>query len=220
MADEDVDVSTDEGATENTEDSTVKNPSFFKSKLFLMVSGVIVILLVAGGAYYLLVAKEQPETESANDESVIESDISPSSSEDLVESKLDVNETEIFEDISENSEQTVPNVNELDKTSNEFELSPKQQETQEKLIEVQNKADVLAKENLRMQQQIKALESQLNQKEILLSQQQDGNVIAPIREPNSVDYQQDFFDDSSMYQANQTPPPKPSWGEFDRINKK
>jgi hypothetical protein len=217
MADEEVNVSTDEGAAENTEDSTEKKPGFFKSKLFLMVSGVIVILLVAGGVYYFLVAKQEPETESASDESVLESDLEPSSSE--VQS--DINEAEVFEYISEESEQTDPNANELQKTSNEFKLNPKQQqETQEKLIEAQKKADVLAEENLRMQQQITALKSQLNQKESVLSQQKDGNVIAPIREPNSVDYQQDFFDDSDIHQANQTPPPKPSWGEFERINNK
>ncbi|MDQ7072569.1 MAG: hypothetical protein Q9N32_02100 [Gammaproteobacteria bacterium] len=52
MADEQVDVSTDEGATDNADNSAIEKVGFFKSKLFKIILAVVLVIVIAGGAYF------------------------------------------------------------------------------------------------------------------------------------------------------------------------
>jgi cytoskeletal protein RodZ len=205
MAD-DVEVNADEGVIDKTEGSEGieelrEKKGFLKSKLFLIIGGVIILLLIAGGAYFFLAPideAEDPASESVSEENIIEEDtITTSNDGEMANSEANADDIGFM--IEDPISQT--------------------QETNIEAIELQEKTAKLQEENLRMQQQIKDLEAKISQQEMINQDQQNiqnSNVIAPIRNPSGVDYQQDLFDESSMREPNRTPPPKPSWGEFDR----
>ena len=191
MAD-DVEVNADEGVidkSEETEEAEGKK-SFFKSKLFMIIAGVIILLLLAGGGYYFFAPSEKLEIESEKSE------------ETGIETDEDNSEPTMAEQMGFGENILEPE-GLVDITSGES--SPE-------LVEIQQ-------ENLQMQQKIKDLEALINQQEMINQDQksiQDSSVIAPIRSSNSVDYQQDLFDEPSMREPSRTPPPKPNWGKFDR----
>ncbi len=238
MADEQVDVSTDEGATDNADNSTIGKVGFFKSKLFKIILAVILVIIIAGGAYFFLAPTKEIEPDSVSEEAGLENDIdSPSveleleagianeeelttPSDELLETSLDSNDTEFIEAINE-TKKTDSTTSELDSNTINPELDAEKQRLEAELIATQQKSAALAEENRRMQQQLNELKAQISQKEKLLPQKTDYNRSSPIQNPNSVDYQQDFFDNSLIRQSNRpsSPPPKPSWGEFNRINK-
>lgn len=212
MAD-DVDVNADEGVVDkdgesvDSEGSEAK-PGFLKSKLFKIIVGVVLLLLIAGGAYFFLAPKDAPEdpaSETLSEEIMIEDDTtSPDESDD---------------------DTTNPDENDIDEIDTISDLDPTETPASDtdELLEAQKAAAALQEENARMQQQINDLTAQVSQKEKLIQDQQDNpgaTGIAPIRNLDSIDYQQDYFSESSMREPSRTPPPKPSWGEFDRINKR
>ncbi len=215
MAD-DVEVNADEGVIDKTEESeqAEEKTGFLKSKLFKIIAGVVVLLIISASAYFFLVVKKEPEETTSDTDavteqsSVKENEASPKTSES---DELDMS-TSKTDDIQD-SDTTPPSVN----------PEPQLQKTKSELLESEKITTALQQQNAHMQQQINDLKAQINQKDMLIQQQnnsQNTTEIAPIRNLNSVDYQQDLFDDSSMREPNRTPPPKPSWGEFDRINKK
>ncbi len=217
MADEDVQVSPEEGIVESTGETEVEEAkkSFFKSKLFLIIAGVIILLLIAGGAYFFLAPANEAEDPVAESETISEENIS-----EKVESDL-MSESDDMDSIEDELELNL--IDAPDDSTNESGSTIVEPVSQQQSTELKEKTDKLQEQNMRMQQQIKDLEAKINQQEMIKQDQQsiqESNIIAPIRNASSVDYQQDFYDDSSMREPNRTPPPKPSWGEFDRIKKK
>jgi type IV secretory pathway VirB10-like protein len=223
MAD-DVEINVDEGVIDKAEGSeeieeSEEKTGFLKSKLFKIIVGVMSLLLIAGGAYFFLAPADDPEdtiSESVSEENIIEDATAVTKPDDGDIDNLENNSD--LNPVDASSEPHTDNVN-----SDIENPAIQEQETSLESIESQEKTAQLQEENLRMQQQIRDLEAKINQQEKITQDQQSiqgSNVIAPIRNPSSVDYQQDFFDESSMREPNRTPPPKPSWGEFDRINNK
>ncbi|MFW5425660.1 MAG: hypothetical protein ACKE8G_03575 [Methylophagaceae bacterium] len=205
MAD-DVEVNADEGGVDKAEDSEEtegleEKTGFFKSKLFLIIAGVITLLLLAGGGYYFFAPSEELEIESEE-----------LTAEILEETGIKTNE--------EHSESIMSEQMGFGKNILEPEGPV---DTNNDDIATEIISEESATELIEMQKQINDLEAKINQQEKIIQDQyniESTNGIAPIRNSNSVDYQQDLFDDASMREPNRTPPPKPNWGEFDRINKK
>ncbi|MBL1319775.1 MAG: hypothetical protein COA63_001765 [Methylophaga sp.] len=222
MAD-DVEVNADEGVIDEAEGSeeTEEKTGFLKSKLFKIIAGVIVLLLIAGGGAYFFLAPEdeteEPVSDAVSEESIIDKEDDDTAKTD----DLDLDNLE--NDLDLNPIDTSPEADPDEINSKIEDSTPEEQAANLDIVEFQEKTDALQQENLRMQQQIEELKAKISQQEKIKQDQQsnnNSNIIAPIRDPNSVDYQQDLFDESSMREPNRTPPPKPSWGEFDRINKK
>lgn len=210
---EDVDINAEEGSIDEAEQSEVKK-SFFKSKLFFIIAGVIVLFLLAGAAYYFFVATEEGESEDIASTTEV---MGEEESTDLIE------ESEVAEDgLTSMAEQMGFEQASSDEAEGDANLGDNEtsaaianEDTSKELVEVQQ-------QNLRMKQQVDELEAKLNQIESMLQSQKNITGDAadlPLQYPDDLDYQQAFNDNSTM-RAPSPPPPKPSWGEFDRINKK
>ncbi|PHS24659.1 MAG: hypothetical protein COA83_07385 [Methylophaga sp.] len=110
------------------------------------------------------------------------------------------------EEVLEESENIEPTTEVLDETSPEDST---------------NGITEMQQQNLQMKQHIEALEAMLNQIAPMLQSQKNIPADAeklPLPYPDNFDYQQGFSESSAMRSPSGSPPPKPSWGEFDRMN--
>ena len=208
MADEDVEVNADEGSIDNGEEEVEAKKNFLKSKLLLIIAGVFLLLLLAGGGYYFFFASEEEVLETQDN---IEQTTQALDEED----KSQIEQTDL-EPMVEQMGFDEPILNEDRAPINTADNEISSEDSMNGIAEMQQ-------QNQQMKQHIEALEAKLNQIESTLQSQKNipaDAEILPLQYSDNFDYQQELSDSSAMRSPSGPPPPKPSWGEFDRINRK
>lgn len=216
MADEDVEVNADEGSIDSGEEEVEAKKSFLKSKLLLIIAGVFLLLLLAGGGYYFFFASEEEVLEMQDNIEQTTQALDETASTELVdEDESQIEQTDL-EPMAEQMGFDEAILNEDGEPINTDDSETSSQDSTNDIAEMQQ-------QNQKMKQHIEALEAKLNQIESTLQSQKNipaDAEILPLQYSDNFDYQQDFSDSSAMRSPSGPPPPKPSWGEFDRINRK
>lgn len=181
---------------------------FLKSKLFLITVAVTLVLLLAGGGYFLFVSADEIE------------------------------QTETVEPVMEPTKETLSD--ELNDMQNEddssasmaiqlgFEKPAKEESEEIADISVTDESsdeafDEVQQQNQQMKQKIAELEAQMSQIEKSIQGQTNtasDQATPPASQDSLVRYPQDYRETTTLRVPDQSPPPEPSWGEFDRLNKK